>query len=342
MTVLITGGSGFVGINIIEKLLDEKISVVNYATLPVPEEAMDSLKGRNATYHYIKGDVLDTELVDSTIEKYNITTIIHAAVITPDIEREKKFSKTVTNVNYMGTIEVLEAARRHNIEKFIYVSSVSVYGDTAFKDSILEESKSIPLPRTLYEISKYSAERTVLRYKELFGLNVVVARLGQVFGPWEHYTGIRHTQSGPFQATRHAFLNQKVFLSRPGLRDWVYSRDVANSILHLLLNSELKYNLYNVGSGKSWTVQQWCELLKEEFPDFEYEMTEQLEQSNIDYFVPQDASKLSIERLQTDLGYNPEYGMVEAFQDYLEWIKNTSLFWTNTNKNNRTKENQLS
>ncbi|WP_273128664.1 NAD-dependent epimerase/dehydratase family protein [Bacillus weihaiensis] len=328
MTVLITGGSGFIGINLIERLLDEDISVVNYATLPVPEEAIKSIQERNANYYYMKGDVLDTELLDSTIKKFAIKSIIHAAVITPDLEREKKFSKDVTNVNYMGTIEVLEAARRHNIKKFLYLSSVSVYGDTAFKDEILEESSSVPLPRTLYEISKYSAERTVLRYKELFGLNTVVARIGQVFGPWEYYTGIRHTQSGPFQATRHAFLHQKVYLSRPGLRDWVYSRDVANVLLLLLLNSQLNYSVYHVGSGKSWTVKQWCELLKNEFHHFDYEVIHQLEQTNIDYFSPRDASKLSIKRIQTDLDYYPQYGILESFQDYMEWLNHTSLFWT--------------
>lgn len=258
--------------------------------------------------------------------------IIHAAVITPDFKREQTFSKNITNVNYMGTVEVLEAARRHAIKKFIYLSSVSVYGDIAFEDKVLTESSSIPLPRTLYEITKYAAERTVLRYKELFDLQVVVTRLGQVFGPWERYTGIRHTPSGPFQATRHAYLSQKAVLPRPGLRDWVYSRDVANSIVQILIKKELKYDLYNIGSGDSWTVEQWCQLLKGEFPQFDYEIIENSNKSNVDFFVPKDASKLSVDRLKSDIGYSPRYGMEEAFQDYMNWIKNTSLSWASPNE----------
>jgi nucleoside-diphosphate-sugar epimerase len=332
MTVLITGGSGFVGINIIERLLDESLDVVNYATFPVPEEAMDSLKRRLGKYEYIEGDVLDHKSLDSVFEKYNIEMIIHAAVITPDFKREQAFSKDIMNINYMGTVEVLEAARRHDIKKFIYLSSVSVYGDIAFGDEVLKESGSIPLPRTLYEITKYAAERTVLRYKELFGLQVIVTRLGQVFGPWERYTGIRHTLSGPFQATRYACLSQKAVLPRPGLRDWVYSRDVANSIVQILIKKELTYDLYNIGSGKSWTIEQWCQLLKGEFPHFNYNIVENSDESNVDFFVPKDANKLSVDRLQLDIGYNPQYGMEEAFQDYMNWIKNTSLSWANPNE----------
>src|SRR4051794_11434063 len=133
MTVLITGGSGFVGINITERLLDENLNVVNYATFPVPEEAMDSLGGRLGNYTFVEGDVLDSASLDSVIKQYQIKKIIHAAVITPDEEREKLYSRNILNVNYMGTVEVLEAAKRHGVEKLIYLSSVSVYGDTAFR-----------------------------------------------------------------------------------------------------------------------------------------------------------------------------------------------------------------
>ncbi|MCM3728647.1 NAD(P)-dependent oxidoreductase [Neobacillus cucumis] len=342
MSVLITGGSGFVGINITERLLDEHLDVVNYATFPVPEEAKDSLAGRPGSYTYVEGDVLDSVLLDSVIKQYKINTIIHAAVITPDEEREKLYSRNILNVNYMGTVEVLEAARRNGIEKFIYLSSVSVYGDTAFEEDCLLESGSIPCPRTFYEISKFAAERTALRYKELFGLPVIAVRLGQIFGPWEHYTGIRHTQSGPFQALRHAALNQEAILPRPGLRDWVYSRDIANTIKEIIGKTDLQYDLYNIGSGHSWTVEQWCQLLEKEFPHFNYQITENPNLANVDFFVPQDAHPLAIERLQTDVGYYPKYGIEEAFQDYINWVKNTSIFWTNPNKRNQAKENHLS
>jgi len=326
VTVLITGGSGFVGINIIERLLDENLDVVNYATLPVPDEAIPSLEGRRGNYEYIEGNVLDSKLLDSVIEKYQIKTIIHAAVMTPDFKREQQSSKDIMNVNYMGTVEVLEAARKHKIEKFVYLSSEAVYGDTSFRDDLLSERDSIPLPRSLYSITKYAAERTVLRYKELFELLVLVVRIGSVFGPWERYTGIRHTLSGPFQATRLALLNKEALLPRPGMRDWVYSRDVANAIVHLMQSDQLHFDLYNIGPGQSWAVEDWCKLLEKELPNFGYRLVENPDEANVDFFVPKDANPLTIERLQQD-GYTPQYGIKEAFYDYLNWIKQSSLFW---------------
>ncbi|KKK39969.1 hypothetical protein WQ57_01470 [Mesobacillus campisalis] len=326
MTVLLTGGSGFVGINITERLLDRGFNVVNYATLPVPDEAIPSIEGRRGNYEYVEGNVLDRKLLDSVIEKYKIKTIIHAAVMTPDFKREQQSSKDVMNVNYMGTVEVLEAAHRHEIEKFVYLSSEAVYGETSFLDNRLSERDSIPLPRSLYAITKYAAERTVLRYKELFGLPVLVVRIGSVFGPWERFTGIRHTLSGPFQATRLALLNKEVLLPRPGMRDWVYSRDVANAIVHLMQNDKLHFDLYNIGPGQSWTVEDWCKRLENEFPNFKYRLVDNPNEANIDFFAPKDTNRLTIERLQQD-GYNPQYGFEEAFNDYMNWINKTSLFW---------------
>ncbi|MGN8646620.1 NAD-dependent epimerase/dehydratase family protein [Gracilibacillus sp. HCP3S3_G5_1] len=327
MTILITGGSGFVGINIIERLLNAKLDVINYATFPIPSEANSILEECAGTYTYIEGDVLDSDLLDRVMKQYDINMVIHGAVITPDFEREQIHSKYIANVNYMGTMEVLEAARKHDVEKFLYISSVSVYGDTAFEDKILNESQSIPMPRSLYEITKFAAERTVLRYKELHDINVIVTRLGQVFGPWERYTGIRHTLSGPFQATRLALLNKRVNLSRPGLRDWVYSKDVANAMLDIIQKDNTVHPIYNIGSGQQWTIAQWCELLMQELPSFQYKIGDELDDFNIDFFVPEDASMLSIARLQKDVGYNPRYGMKEAFHDYMNWINNNSDFW---------------
>lgn len=332
MTILITGGSGFVGINIIERLLDDNMDVVNYATLPVPEEAMNAFAHRPGNYHYVEGDILDGKSLDSTLAKYDIRMIIHAAAITPDLEREKISSKTITDINYMGTVEVLESARRHEVEKFLYISSCTVYGETGFKNEILKESSSIPLPRTLYEITKFASERTALRYKTLFGMPITVVRLGYVFGPWEYYTGIRQTLSVPFQVTRAALLNQEARLPRPGLRDWVYSKDVANSIVTLLQAKELKHDLYNIGSGQTWSVEDWCTLLEKEFPHFKYQVVKNSEAGNIDFFDPEDINELSVERLQSE-GYHPKYGLQESFHDYLAWIKNVPLFWTDSAQN---------
>lgn len=326
--ILVTGGSGFVGINLIEKLLDDELNVVNFALTPVPEEARQSFQQRTGRYTYVQGDVLDRGAILDTIDQYGITKILHGAVITPGIDREKESSHLVMNVNCMGTIQVLEAAKDRNIEQFIYISSVSVYGDTAFEDALLDEGSSKPQPRTLYEISKHAAEKATLRYKELHNLNVTVVRLGQVFGPWEHYSGIRDTFSGPFQAARLAMLNEPAIMHRPGFRDWVYSKDIAGALAAILKKTRLSYDIYNIGSGNVWSIVEWCDLLKKRNLGFTHKITTEDQEANIDYFVSKDASPLSVERLIQDVDYQPAFGLAGAFEDYMTWMEEHSLFWT--------------
>src|SRR5690625_4804142 len=137
--------------------------VVLYAQSPLIQNAKNSFKKYNGNYYYIKGDILDRNLVNKIIRKYDVSVIIHAAAITPDIKREVKSAKKIMNVNLMGTIELLEAAKENNISKFVYLSSVAIYGKEAFESDLLKEERSIPKPHNLYEISKYSAESVVRR-----------------------------------------------------------------------------------------------------------------------------------------------------------------------------------
>lgn len=326
MTILITGGSGFVGINIIETFLDAGFTVVNYSLTPVPKEAERVFQDKKGHYLYVEGDILNGKSLIQILNRYQIKCLIHAAAITPDIEHEKKSFLKVSTINYNGTLSVLEAAKTVEVDKFFYISSCTVYGETGYTDPLLQEKTSIPLPTNLYEITKYAGERLALRYKTLYDLPVTVCRLGYVFGAWEHYTGVRQTLSVPFQVTKAGFLNEAIHLPRPGVRDWIYSRDVAAAIYRLIQVEQLQEEIYNIGSGQVWSIVQWCELLQQKFPEFAYQLEENLTLCNVDYFGDKDIQELSIEHLKAE-GYTPKYGLNEAFEDYMAWLEQTSLFW---------------
>jgi nucleoside-diphosphate-sugar epimerase len=319
MTVLITGGTGFIGINIAEELTSVGIDVVLFDKNELPKEAKQSLEKRKGEYHFFHGDVLDSDKLDEVIDKFNISQIIHAAVITPGIEREKKQSKLIAKVNYLGTVEVLEAVKRHNIKKLVYLSSASVYGLASKDEKWLSEESTIPKPKELYAITKFAAEQTALRYKELFSLNIVVGRIGGVFGPWERYTGFRDTMSEQFLTTRAAVLGEKIQLSNVGFKDWVYSREIGKSVLALLRSNKYSYEIYHLSSGYIWTLKEWCEKLSKIFPKFEYEIL--ADPGEIE------RSPLLIDRLKEDIGYAPKFNLEESFNDYINWVKTTSDFW---------------
>ncbi|MEX2502883.1 MAG: NAD(P)-dependent oxidoreductase [Trueperaceae bacterium] len=327
MKTLITGAAGFVGLNLTEALLRRGDDVVVLDARPeLPTDATDAFADLPGTLTYVRGDVLDTDALEATVRDHDVTRFVHAAVITPGPDREVRDWKTIVDVNYRGTIEALDVAVRCGVERFLYPSSASVYGDTSFDDPTLKEDVTHPVPNAFYGIAKYAAERSTLRAHDLLGLDARVARVGAVFGPWEHATGLRDTLSGPMLASRLAVQGEEVVLPRPGPRDWVYARDVAGALIALLDAENPPHRLYNVSSGVRWTMQDWCERMQAHDPDFRWRISDDPSEANVT-FGPRDRSPLDVERLTGEI-YQPRYPLAEAFDDYMAWIDQRTDFWT--------------
>jgi nucleoside-diphosphate-sugar epimerase len=268
---------------------------------------------------------LDKDALASLFEAYAIDHVFHAAVITPGLAREKQDSDLITRVNLLGTLNVLQAARHHARGRFVYPSSASVYGANAYGHDTLDEATTIPIPSAFYAISKYAAERSVLRAKELWGMDVVVGRVGAAFGPWERDTGVRDTLSAPMLASRLAVQGKEAVLPRPGPRDWVYSRDIAHALVALSEADALRHDVYNISSGVRWNVADWCDKLLAKYPAFVYRISDDPTEVNVT-FGDRDRSPLAVERLKADV-MTPQYGLDSAFADYMGWIERSSDFW---------------
>ncbi len=158
-------------------------------------------------------------------------------------------------------------------------------------------------------------------------MDVVVARVGTVFGPWERDTGVRDTLSAPMQVTQLAMKDKEAILPRQGRRDWVYSRDVAAALVALLNADRPHYDVYNIGPGAEWTIEAWCKKLMEVYPKFSCRFATGRNEANVDYYGPRDRAPFSIKRLVEDIGFKPRFGFQEAFTDYMEWIKQFPDFW---------------
>ncbi len=155
MTTLVTGGTGFVASNIVRKLVEQGEQVVAFDILPPSDLLLAYVKPWARRVTFIQGDILNRTDLELTRE-HGITKIVHAAVFTgilPHIEAGR--SKDIVNINMMGTTNVLELARLLSVQRFIYVSSGSVYGDD-HPDSAVTEA-SIPRPHTLYAVTKYAS-----------------------------------------------------------------------------------------------------------------------------------------------------------------------------------------
>ena len=329
MSILITGGSGFIAVNLAEVLLENQQDVVLFSRHAPPDIALSTLMRIKGNLQVVQGDVRDRETLDRTFKRFEVDRVFHAAVITAGMEREKKDPRSIVEVNLLGTIEVLEAARRNDIKRFIYLSSSSVYGENAFGSKLLDEGETIPIPNTLYGITKYAGERASLRFKDLWKMDVIVARVGTVFGPWERDTGVRDTLSPQMQTTQMAIQGREAILPPGGRRDWVYSRDIATALVAILDTHHFQYDVYNIGPGVEWTIEAWCKNLQGVFPHFSYRIASREEAPNIHYHLPRDRAPFAIRRLVEDIGFQPQFGLDEAFKDYMEWVRQVPNFWEN-------------
>ena len=319
MSIMITGGSGFVGLNIAHRLLSDGKQVVMFDRNPQPESlglAFDCLPGKIS---WVTGSVTDRAQLIEAARQHEVRTLVHGAAITAGQAREVTQAKEIVEVNLIGTVNVLETSLHCGLERVVQLGTGSVYGSGVKKAGFLDEQLDIPVPESLYGITKYAAERTALRYRSTRNLNVTVARLGVVFGRYEYDTGVRDTLSAPLalaimaEQGKHA----KVYAGLPD--DWVYAADVALAVDLLLHHSKPADAVYHVSTGGTWSIGDWCKKLSEAHPDFTYEMVEQQSQADVGRLTPSKRPAFSIDRIHRDLGYTPQYPLASAFDDYLAW-----------------------
>ena len=318
MTIFVTGGSGFVGLNLLEQLLGRGDSVVSFSLAPPPARATRAFDRLPGSLCHVEGDVRDAAAVGAAMAQSAPRSVIHAAVITAGVGREGRDPAGIVSTNIGGSVNVLEAARQQGVERFVYLSSASVYGANALSTDLLSEEHTAPLPQSLYAVGKYAAEGIARRYGCVFDMQVVAARLSAVFGRWEYDTGLRDTLSPPYWLTRMAASGDPAVLADEGQRDWIYAPDVAAGVIALLDSTALQHDVYNVGTGQTWSLRQWCEKLATRRPAFCYRIGTA---SDADPCLdPGRRAPLSNERILRDTTYNPRFGIDESFDDYLEWI----------------------
>ena len=258
--------------------------------------------------------------------------IFYGAAITAGVEREISDPLSVLDVNVIGLLNVFKAAcRAPSVNRIINISSGSAYGnggygDTGWKDS-LDEFGTREDPQTLYAISKYAGERVAFRMGELLKKRVINVRLSAIFGRWEYDTGVRDTLSAPMQATLLALKGATALIDRKEERDWTYSRDVARALYKLANHENINSSLYNISSGKTWSVFDWCAVLKMSYPDFNYRLCEFGEAPNIDLFGTRDRIKMSPDRFLRDIGYTLSANLNEIFEDFKIWLNESDGFW---------------
>lgn len=321
MKVLVTGGAGYVGMNVVEALLERENEVVLLDAGALPAAIKTALAPHGALVDVIAADVRDAAAVDGIFSSRRIDGVIHCAAVTAGADREAREPASSIEVNQIGTLNLLAAARKHDVRRFVYTSSAAVYGESLYRLQRLYEDSSPVSPVSLYGITKFAAERMCVRLRELWQLDVVCARLGTLVGPWERATGVRDNFGTHTQLAHSALRGEIALLPRHAVRrDWVYSRDAAAGLLMLLDAKSTRHAVYNLGAGGDWgAVDQWCARLKAAYSRFDFRVAADGEMPNIGY-TDRDRCALEIGRIAGEFGFKPR-STAEGFADYLDWLR---------------------
>ncbi len=263
MTVLLTGATGFVGLNIAHALLADGHEIVLFA--PSKPPAFDWLKRAV----FVPGDVRVPGDVARAFAAAPITHLIHAAAVTPDAQAEADDPAAIAAVNLVGSLLVLQAAAQAKLARALVLSSGAIYGDVT-STAPLDEATTPPNPATLYGITKLAAEQSARRLAELYGLDTVVVRLGPCFGAREYPGGNRQVMSPHWQVVERALSGEPCVLPREMRADWIDATDAGRAIAALLLAPALPHHLFHLGGGVPTTLSAWCDAVAQLRPGFRW------------------------------------------------------------------------
>ncbi len=317
-TVLVTGASGFVGLNVVEQLLSQAHAVIAVSHDEFPPVALGEFLPLDGRLTTTVADVRDTGAMKRLVASADV--VIHSAAITVSDDHEHASDNRILEVNIGGTRSVLEATRTCDRPiRIVYVSSGAVYGEATFGSEEITEHTAAQ-PASLYGLTKLTSEVLVRQHAVLSGTTTVNARLSAVFGPWERNTGVRETLSPMYQLAAAAQQGEAMPMLEFAPRNWLYARDAALAITHLAVGPVPSHNLYNVTPTLWSDPDEWADQLYGRYPDLDP--------------TPSDGSTLhydsepgrlrapvSNSRLRSELPDWPRFSPAEAFADYLTWLE---------------------
>jgi UDP-glucose 4-epimerase len=325
LTLLVTGGMGFVMSNLVRHWLErrpEAECIVLDTARPdrVTDRFFGSLGDRLG---FVEADVRDTS--DWSVDRDRITHVVHGATITSPEQPEVEAARWFVDVNVMGTLAVLEwAVGLPGLRRLIYVSSGSVYGDSAAPrqgEAVREDHRAEP--RDLYAVSKFAAERIVDRFAASLGIDAAIVRLSTVYGPMDRTGQARTAGSVPYKLARMAVTGERIAVdSLDDGADWVHAEDVASAIVALLGRPSLEHRVYNVAYGELVPVEALLRIAGTVLPNFAYTVVkpEAATLRTRPQFHGAAWAPYNTGRLRSEAGWQPE-SIESRFASYLRWVQ---------------------
>lgn len=317
MNILVTGGAGFIGSNLVMYLLKKysDIRLVNLDKLTYAGnlENLESVKN-DRRYHFEKGDICERGLVEGLLRKHKVDTIINVAAET-HVDRSIVGSAEFIQTNVVGTHILLELAKENKISRFVQVSTDEVYGSLGPSGKFTEET---PMhPNSPYAASKASADNFVLAYQHTYGSPAVITRCSNNYGPFQFPEKLI-----PLMIANA--LNDKplpVYGDGMNVRDWLHVADHCSAI-DAVLHRGRAGEVYNIGGSNEKPNLELVKLLLTLLGKKETLITFVKDRPGHDRRYAIDSSKI-----QKELGWKPAFTFEKGMKETVEWYIQNRKWW---------------
>jgi len=321
MNILITGGLGAIGSWVTRQLIEQGDRAVTYS------RHIDNTLVRDIVdkIEMVTGDIMDLPTLLHTIKKYKIQRICHLSAMLGELAQANPWLGF--QVNAIGTLNVLEAARIMDVERVVFTSSIAVFipfaGEHIYPTykPITEEHPKYPTARRVgvYGTAKLASELLCLHYNQEFGLDSVVLHFCPLLGIARKSRGRGRITALHSIMVENAMLGKPTIIPRGGEEktDLLYVKDAARSIVLACFAQNLKHHNFNIGTGKSYSLEDLASAIRKIYPEAVFEIGPGLDPIGVgNIYCVFDSS-----RARNELGYSPKFTLEEAVKDCVETVK---------------------
>ena len=305
--ILITGGLGFIGLHTTRWLLDlgEDVVLTQYRVAREPDFIREEA-GKRVFVEQL--DVTDGEKLMEIGRRHEITGIIHMA--TPGLGALDAAGDF--RVNMSGLLNCLEAAETWGVKRLGIASSVTVYNGV--DDGPLREDMPLrTTPTNAVEAYKKAYEITSTHYALRTGLDIVLLRMGYIYGPLYHSMGNAVSRL-THAAVKGIAPELRAELFEDDAQDYCYVKDCGRAVALLQTADKLQYQTYNIGGGRASTNREFADAIRRHYPNAQLPMSPGAS-------APRKEPYMDLSRIKGEVGYEPEFGVDEAIDDYIAWLR---------------------
>lgn len=311
-TVLVTGGAGFIGSHLCEKLLElgnKVINLDNFNDSYSPRSKRKNIAKAllNPDYTLEVGDIRDSSLLKNIFSRHPIKTVVHLAALA-GVRKSIETPLDYVDVDVKGTVNLLEASCKHEVEKFIFASSSSVYGGNT---PPFKEESPLYLPMSPYAAAKLAGELFCATYNSLYKIPVVCLRFFTVYGPRQR----PEMAIANFTKLILAGKEIPIFGSGKSERDYTYIDDIIAGIIKAL-DLQVNFEVFNLGSSTPIQLNQLINLLEHKIGKPALKRYLAAQKGDLE------CTCADLGKAKSMLGFEPQVSIEKGLARFVHWYRN--------------------